>query len=118
MEDVATSETVPIPPGLEVNCDDTSQLQNNICGVILAEIGATPTEVFCQTTVTCSGEGQVNVETTVRVVGKGTNPNFDAQVEAAAVITSNAEDLLIKAAAVPPGQQARRMRRRRRRRRD
>jgi len=30
MEDVATSETVPIPPGLVVNCDDTTQLQENI----------------------------------------------------------------------------------------
>ena len=116
MEDVATSETVPIPPELVVNCDDTTQLQNNICGVILSEIGAEPTQVFCESTVTCTGAGDVTVATTVRVVGRGTNPNFDAEVAAAVVVTSNTEELLIKAAAVPPGQQAKRRRRRRSRR--
>lgn len=111
MEDVDTEETVPIPPDVTVQCDDTSTLQNNMCGVILAEVGGTPEQVYCESTITCAPGGQVTVTNVVRVTGRGTNPDFDAQVEAAAVATSDTEQLLIQAANVPPGRRRRRRRR-------
>ena len=116
MEDVDTSSTIPIPPGVVVDCADTSTLQNNVCGVILGEIGADPTQVFCESSITCDANGEVTVTTTVRVTGRGTNPDFDAQTAAAAAATANTADLLTKAAAVPPGPPPGRRRRRRRRR--
>jgi len=51
---------------------------------VIGVLGADPTLISCESSVTCIGSGGATVSTGVCVSGRGANPNFDADAVFAA----------------------------------